>query len=122
MYTQILNDMYNEWLAKRHHCYRDEVGNRPCDNGAMCDRCEQPELVAEWRAIRDDFLANYEPEIDVEQLVFMMQRNDPNGEYSVADLLQNPRYYEDILRQWREDSRPNNPAWLTRAIDWLMLR
>lgn len=121
MYTPILNNKYNEWLSKRCGCYVDAVGNRPCDNGVPCDKCMQPELSAEWQAIKDAFLANYEPEMNPEGIVFLMRRNDPNGDYDVIDLLEHTRDYIDILRQWREDSRPNNPAWLTRAIDWLTL-
>lgn len=35
-------EAYNRWLAQVCHCYQDEVGNRPCDNGCMCDRCMYP--------------------------------------------------------------------------------
>lgn len=31
---------YNEFLSR----YEDGVGNRPCDNGCMCDKCMTPEL------------------------------------------------------------------------------
>lgn len=33
-----------EWermLEEVYHCYADENGNRPCDNGALCDRCRK---------------------------------------------------------------------------------
>lgn len=31
--------IYNEVLASTCGCYEDAVGNRPCDNGAVCDKC-----------------------------------------------------------------------------------
>ena len=33
-------------------CYPDVVGNRPCDNGALCDRC----MTKEVRGIYRDLL------------------------------------------------------------------
>ena len=30
---------YPEYLWRAHGCYPDEVGNYPCDNGAVCDAC-----------------------------------------------------------------------------------
>ena len=33
----------------------------------------------------------------------MMQRNDPNGDYSVADLRARPALYLEVLEQWKED-------------------
>lgn len=38
---------YDKWLAQVCHCYPDEVGNRPCDNGCMCDRCMYPPVSFE---------------------------------------------------------------------------
>lgn len=37
MYTW--EDFLNEYCG----CSCDEVGNRPCDNGALCDRCQTQE-------------------------------------------------------------------------------
>ena len=34
---------WDETLAETVCCYADEVGNRPCDNGCMCDKCS-----ADW--------------------------------------------------------------------------
>ena len=34
---------WEETLAETVGCYADEVGNRPCDNGCMCDKCS-----ADW--------------------------------------------------------------------------
>lgn len=35
--------IYDSILASTCGCYKDEVGNRPCDNGCICDRCS-----ADW--------------------------------------------------------------------------
>ena len=32
------NNLYDQFLNE-NFCGCDEVGNRPCDNGAVCDRC-----------------------------------------------------------------------------------
>lgn len=29
--------LYSRYLSEICHCYADENGNRPCDNGAICD-------------------------------------------------------------------------------------
>ena len=29
-------------------CSRDIYGNRPCDNGAICDRCHAPWFLEEY--------------------------------------------------------------------------
>ena len=31
--------VWDELLQQYCGCYEDAVGNRPCDNGAMCDKC-----------------------------------------------------------------------------------
>lgn len=36
--------LYSRYLSEICHCYADENGNRPCDNGAICDRCDQQEI------------------------------------------------------------------------------
>ena len=36
-------EVWNDVLEKTCGCYADEVGNRPCDNGAYCDKCS-----ADW--------------------------------------------------------------------------
>lgn len=42
--------LYSHYLSEICHCYADENGNRPCDNGAICDRCEQQEIsFDDWR-------------------------------------------------------------------------
>ena len=30
---------WEETLAETVGCYADEFGNRPCDNGCICDKC-----------------------------------------------------------------------------------
>lgn len=42
--------LYSRYLSEICHCYADENGNRPCDNGAICDRCDQQEIsFDDWR-------------------------------------------------------------------------
>lgn len=45
---------YNEFLSRFCGCHEDEVGNRPCDNGCMCDKCMTPELEKLWKEVRDN--------------------------------------------------------------------
>lgn len=45
---------YNEFLSRFCGCYKDEVGNRPCDNGCMCDKCMTPEFEKLWKEVRDN--------------------------------------------------------------------
>lgn len=33
------SNLWDEVLREYCHCYQDNVGNRPCDNGCLCDRC-----------------------------------------------------------------------------------
>lgn len=46
--------IYNEFLSHFCGCHEDEVGNRPCDNGCMCDKCMTPELEKLWKEVRDN--------------------------------------------------------------------
>ena len=42
--------LYGRYLNEICHCYADEKGNRPCDYGVMCDRCEQQQIpFNKWR-------------------------------------------------------------------------
>lgn len=42
--------LYSRYLNEICHCYADENGNRPCDNGAICDRCDHQEIsFDDWR-------------------------------------------------------------------------
>lgn len=45
---------YEKFLATYCGCYTDEIGNRPCDNGALCDRCMTKEMQAIWEKIKED--------------------------------------------------------------------
>lgn len=45
---------YNEFLSRFCGCHEDEIGNRPCDNGCMCDKCMTPELEKLWKEVRDN--------------------------------------------------------------------
>ena len=46
--------LYSEFLAHYCGCYEDEVGNRPCDNGAVCDRCHTKDAQELWEKIKKD--------------------------------------------------------------------
>lgn len=43
---------YEEFLARYCHCYPDEAGNMPCDNGVICDKCMTSEMIKSWRYIK----------------------------------------------------------------------
>ena len=44
MTTKQLIEAWDEFLNVEFGCYEDENGNRPCDNGALCDRCSDEKL------------------------------------------------------------------------------
>lgn len=44
---------YNQFLATYCGCYADEEGNRPCDNGSLCDKCMTKEAQAIWASIKN---------------------------------------------------------------------
>ena len=39
MTNKELFKLWEEFRAEQYHCYPDENGNYPCDNGYPCDRC-----------------------------------------------------------------------------------
>lgn len=45
--------LWDETLRRVCHCYPDEHGNRPCDYGAPCNKCEEnnveEEFKTEWK-------------------------------------------------------------------------
>ena len=46
------NEIIDSWinfLMDELKCYADENGNRPCDNGAICDRCSTEEIYKKFR-------------------------------------------------------------------------
>ena len=40
---------WNKFLDEECGCYADEFGNRPCDYGAVCDRCMTVNKMKEFR-------------------------------------------------------------------------
>ena len=44
MTTKQLIEAWDEFLNVEFGCYADEYGNRPCDNGALCDRCSDEKI------------------------------------------------------------------------------
>ena len=44
MINKQLLENWDEFLNVECGCYVDEYGNRPCDNGALCDRCSDEKL------------------------------------------------------------------------------
>ena len=45
---QLIN-AWDEFLSVEFGCYADENGNRPCDNGALCDRCSDEKFYKFFR-------------------------------------------------------------------------
>lgn len=45
---------YNEFLDRYCGCHGDAEGNRPCDNGACCDRCMTDEMIKLWKEVHDN--------------------------------------------------------------------
>ena len=43
--------IWDKLLRERCHCYPDAVGNMPCDNGAICDRCSSDEIDQEYKRL-----------------------------------------------------------------------
>ena len=44
MMNKKLINAWEEFLNTECGCYVDENGNRPCDNGALCDRCSDEKI------------------------------------------------------------------------------
>lgn len=42
---------WDKTLKEYCHCHADAVGNRPCDNGAVCDRCMTEEVQEVYKSI-----------------------------------------------------------------------
>ena len=49
MTTKQLIEAWDEFLNVEFGCYEDENGNRPCDNGALCDRCSDEKFYKFFR-------------------------------------------------------------------------
>lgn len=58
---------------------------------------------------------------EAEYVANMMQRNDPNGEYTAEDVAAYPLEHITILEQWKEDCAGDVPKWIDTCIDYLML-
>ena len=48
MINKQLLENWDEFLNVEFGCYADENGNRPCDNGALCDRCSDEKTYEEF--------------------------------------------------------------------------
>lgn len=49
MTNKKLINTWEEFLKIECGCYTDEYGNRPCDNGALCDRCSDEQFYEKFR-------------------------------------------------------------------------
>lgn len=49
MTNKKLLNTWDKFLAEELHCYADQNGNRPCDNGVMCDKCMTDEMIVNFR-------------------------------------------------------------------------
>lgn len=48
MTNKKLINTWDEFLNVEFGCYADEYGNRPCDNGALCDRCSDEKIYEKF--------------------------------------------------------------------------
>lgn len=48
MTNKKLINTWDEFLNLEFGCYADEYGNRPCDNGALCDRCSDEKIYEKF--------------------------------------------------------------------------
>lgn len=51
-------NLYSQFLASYCGCYPDSEGNRPCDNGLLCDRCMTKEAQEIWQKMKRGSLIN----------------------------------------------------------------
>lgn len=110
--NELNNKVWLETLKNYCHCVPDAYGNMPCDNGALCDQCSQPDVIEVYeanleRAENAQHGAYLKMQTmfrsDLQQVVDYMSKNDPNGEYSMADMLLAPMDFIEVLEQWKED-------------------
>lgn len=110
--NELNSKVWLETLKNYCHCVPDAYGNMPCDNGAICDRCSQPDVIEVYeanleRAENAQHGAYLKMQTmfrsDLQQVVDYMSKNDPNGEYSMADMLLAPMDFIEVLEQWKED-------------------
>ena len=50
MAIKTASNLWDEVLREYCHCYPDAEGNRPCDNGCLCDRCSADDVQAIYNA------------------------------------------------------------------------
>lgn len=55
MTNKEITKAWNKFLDEECDCYTDEFGNRPCDYGAVCDRCI---TVKKMKEFREKYLTN----------------------------------------------------------------
>ena len=110
--SELNNKLWLETLREYCHCVPDAAGNMPCDNGAICDRCYSPDVkavyTAKLEAAESKQLSNFQKlqdlfTKDLQEVCDYMSHNDPNGEYSLVDMLLAPMDFIEVLEQWKED-------------------
>lgn len=104
--------LWLETLREYCHCVPDAAGNMPCDNGLLCDRCCDTDVsavyTAKLEAAESKQLSNFQKlqdmfTKDLQEVCDYMSHNDPNGEYSLADMLLAPMDFIEVLEQWKDD-------------------
>ena len=110
--NELNKKLWLETLRDYCHCVPDAVGNMPCDNGVPCNKCYGPDVsvmyAAKLEAAESKQLANFQKlqdlfTKDLQEVCDYMSHNDPNGEYSLADMLLAPMDFIEVLEQWKED-------------------
>lgn len=119
MTNETLFKLYDNYLSKVHHCYKDEVGNRPCDNGVACDSCMTEEASRDWKHFLGRYQHYYGSYMSFERIATLMQRNDPNGDYDAGFVYASPATCIEILERWIEDAGSSVPNWIYAAIEFL---
>lgn len=97
------NNVWLETLAECCKCHPDAVGNMPCDNGCICSRCEEPWVNEVYESKLKQYKLRMLLEKDALEVLNFMERNDPNGDYSVDSILEYPMAHIETLEQWKED-------------------
>lgn len=57
MTNKELFKLWEEFRAEQYHCYPDENGNYPCDNGELCDQCCTSEAIrrfSNWKRHKEN--------------------------------------------------------------------
>lgn len=89
-----------ETLAETVHCYPDEIGNMPCDNGCPCDRCS-----ADW--VRKVYHSKVQTALlpELQKVADYMNQVDKNAEndYDIQELLAYPELHIETILRWKED-------------------